>query len=47
MSEHTLKQFDTELEEIRSKCCKWRPRRGADHRALEALTTGNLTLASR
>jgi phosphate transport system protein len=48
MPEHTLKQFDSELEEIRSKVLQMG---GLVEEqiisALEALTTGNLTLAAQ
>ena len=48
MSEHTLKQFDTELEEIRSKVLQMGGLVEEQIiRALEALTTGNVTLASQ
>lgn len=48
MSEHTLKQFDNELEEIRSKVLQMGGlvEEQIMH-ALEALTTGNATLASK
>ncbi len=48
MSDHTLKQFDTELEEIRSKVLQMGGLVEEQIiRALEALTTGNVTLASQ
>ena len=48
MPDHTLKQFDTELEEIRSKVLQMGGLVEEQIiRALEALTTGNLTLASQ
>jgi phosphate transport system protein len=48
MSEHTLKQFDTELEEIRSKVLQMGGLVEEQIvRALEALSTGNVTLASQ
>lgn len=48
MPEHTLKQFDTELEEIRSKVLQMGGLVEEQIiRALEALTTGNLTLAAQ
>ena len=48
MSEHTLKQFDTELEEIRSKVLQMGGLVEEQIiRALEALTTGNVALASQ
>lgn len=48
MPDHTLKQFDTELEEIRSKVLQMGGLVEEQIiRALEALTTGNLTLAGQ
>lgn len=48
MSEHTLKQFDTELEEIRSKVLQMGGLVEEQIvRALEALSTGNITLAKQ
>ena len=48
MPDHTLKQFDTELEEIRSKVLQMGGLVEEQIiRALEALTTGNLTLAAQ
>lgn len=48
MSEHTLKQFDTELEEIRSKVLQMGGLVEEQIvRALDALSTGNVTLASQ
>jgi phosphate transport system protein len=48
MPDHTLKQFDTELEEIRSKVLQMGGLVEEQIvRALEALTTGNLTLAGK
>ncbi len=48
MPDHTLKQFDTELEEIRSKVLQMGGLVEEQIiRALEALTTGNVTLASQ
>lgn len=48
MPDHTLKQFDAELEEIRSKVLQMGGLVEEQIiRALEALTTGNLTLAAQ
>lgn len=48
MPDHTLKQFDTELEEIRSKVLQMGGLVEEQIiRALEALTSGNLTLAGQ
>jgi phosphate transport system protein len=48
MPDHTLKQFDAELEEIRSKVLQMGGLVEEQIiRALEALTTGNLTLAGQ